>query len=72
MQIFYHNIGFCEKRQFFRRKLAKIAENCDHNIDPWSHWLFSRHYVRVSDELLKSAKPCIESLLPFDIFAQNS
>jgi hypothetical protein len=23
------------KRQFFRRKLAKIAENCDHNIDPW-------------------------------------
>jgi hypothetical protein len=30
-----HNIGFCEKRQFVRRKLAKIAENCDHNIDPW-------------------------------------
>jgi hypothetical protein len=23
------------KRQFFRRKLAKIADNCDHNIDPW-------------------------------------
>jgi hypothetical protein len=23
-----------EKRQFFRRKLGKIAENCDHNIDP--------------------------------------
>jgi hypothetical protein len=23
-----------EKRQFFRRKLAKIAETCDHNIDP--------------------------------------
>jgi hypothetical protein len=20
---------------FFRRKLSKIAENCDHNIDPW-------------------------------------
>jgi hypothetical protein len=30
-----HNIGFAEKRQFFRRKLAKIAENFDHNIDPW-------------------------------------
>jgi hypothetical protein len=30
----YHNIGFWEKRHFFRRKLAKIAENCDHNIDP--------------------------------------
>jgi hypothetical protein len=33
---FDHNIGFCEKRQFFRRKLSKIAENCDHNIGPWS------------------------------------
>jgi hypothetical protein len=31
--MFDHNIG--EKRQFFRRKLAKIAEKCDHNIDPW-------------------------------------
>jgi hypothetical protein len=29
-----HNIGFWEKRHFFRRKLAKIAENGDHNIDP--------------------------------------
>jgi hypothetical protein len=36
MQNFDHNIGFCEKRQFFRRKLSKIAENCYHNIDPWS------------------------------------
>jgi hypothetical protein len=25
------------KTPFFRPKLAKIAENCDHNIDPWSH-----------------------------------
>jgi hypothetical protein len=25
---------FLEKRQFFRQKLSKIAENCDHNIDP--------------------------------------
>jgi hypothetical protein len=24
------------KTPFFRRKLAKIAENCDHNIDPGS------------------------------------
>jgi hypothetical protein len=23
-----------EKRHFFRRTLTKIAENCDHNIDP--------------------------------------
>jgi hypothetical protein len=34
MQNFDHNIGCWEKRQFFRRKLSKIAENCDHNIDP--------------------------------------
>jgi hypothetical protein len=25
-----------KKRRFFRRKLAKIAEKCDHNIGPWS------------------------------------
>jgi hypothetical protein len=25
---------FEENANFFRRKLAKIAENCDHNIDP--------------------------------------
>jgi hypothetical protein len=34
MQKFDHNIGFEKKRQFFRRKLSKFAENCDHNIDP--------------------------------------
>jgi hypothetical protein len=34
MQKFDHNIGLWEKRQFFRRKLSKIAENCVHNIDP--------------------------------------
>jgi alpha/beta superfamily hydrolase len=34
MQKLDHNIVFLEKRHFFRRKLAKIAENCDHNIDP--------------------------------------
>jgi hypothetical protein len=31
---FDHNIGFWEKRHFFRQKLSKIAENCDHNIGP--------------------------------------
>jgi hypothetical protein len=29
-----NDIRFWEKRQFFRRKLAKITENCDQNIDP--------------------------------------
>jgi hypothetical protein len=27
---------FEKNANFFRRKLSKIAENCDHNIDPWS------------------------------------
>jgi hypothetical protein len=27
---------FENNANFFRRKLSKIAENCDHNIDPWS------------------------------------
>jgi hypothetical protein len=37
MQNFHHNIGFLEKRQFIRRKLSKIAENCDYNIEPSIH-----------------------------------
>jgi hypothetical protein len=24
-----------KKRQIFRRELAKTAENCDNNIEPW-------------------------------------
>jgi hypothetical protein len=31
LQKLSHNIGFYEKRQYFRRKWA---EDCDHNIDP--------------------------------------
>jgi hypothetical protein len=34
MQKLEHDTGFREKRLFFRRKLPKIAENCDHNFDP--------------------------------------
>jgi hypothetical protein len=32
-------IFFLNRRKIFRRKFTKIAENCDHNIDPWSPWL---------------------------------
>jgi hypothetical protein len=40
-----NNIGFWEKRQFFRRKLAKNAENCDHNIDPRvTRWVCEKIY----------------------------
>jgi hypothetical protein len=34
-QKFDNNIGFWEKRQFFAENWPKIAENCDHNIDPY-------------------------------------
>jgi hypothetical protein len=34
MQTFDDDICFWKNRQFFHRKLAKIAENWDHNIDP--------------------------------------
>jgi hypothetical protein len=43
MQNFDQNIGFWEKRQFFRPKLSKIAENCDHNIDP--RWLSYQNLI---------------------------
>jgi hypothetical protein len=29
-----HTVGIQEKRQFIRRKVGKIAENSDRNIDP--------------------------------------
>jgi hypothetical protein len=29
-----HNSGYREKQQHIRKKLAKIAENNDNNIDP--------------------------------------
>jgi hypothetical protein len=34
MHKMYHTIGFKNKRQVYRRKLAKIAEISDRNIDP--------------------------------------
>jgi hypothetical protein len=46
MQNFDHNIGFWEKRQFFRRKLSKIAENCDHNIDPRTLWELYAEFLK--------------------------
>jgi hypothetical protein len=36
---------FEKKRQFFRQKLAKIADNCDHNIDP----RYNKKFVRKSN-----------------------
>jgi hypothetical protein len=42
-------VGFYEKRQFFRRKSAKIAKNCDHNTNPrfCAYWVivyFGKHF----------------------------
>jgi hypothetical protein len=34
MQKFDHHFVFLRKNAILCRKLSKIAENCDHNIDP--------------------------------------
>jgi hypothetical protein len=51
LQKFNHYIVFfLEKGQFFRRKWAKIAENCDHTIDPKSLILVRRLNRRISEQ----------------------
>jgi hypothetical protein len=63
-----HNIGFWEKRQFFRRKLSKIAENCNHNIDPWSHCLrpcsCSRCQLNLPHRGSDLSPPCVHFWYP--------
>jgi hypothetical protein len=51
MQNFDLNIGFWEKRQFFRQKLQNIVENCDHNIDPCFDWFCSNWCYRLFEGL---------------------
>jgi hypothetical protein len=47
---------FGEKRQFFfRRKLAKIVEKCDHNIDPWPPWSKQTPALKA----ISNSEPCI-------------
>jgi hypothetical protein len=41
-------LWFWEKRQFFHRNLAKIVENCDHNIEPGSLRLPGRGFLEIS------------------------
>jgi hypothetical protein len=76
MQNFDHNIGFGEKRQFFRRKSSKIAENCDHNIDPrWGEFspigslctLGSFFSSTQNDNAMTTALQCINSLKPYTL-----
>jgi hypothetical protein len=38
------------KTPFFRRKFAKIAENCDHNIDPHNMYLSLTTLQNIFDE----------------------
>jgi hypothetical protein len=45
LQKSYHNIDFREEGQFFCWKLAKIAENCEHNIDPKICFLLRKNNV---------------------------
>jgi hypothetical protein len=39
-KLFIITLVFEKNANFFRRKLSKIAENCDHNIGPreWIRW----------------------------------
>jgi hypothetical protein len=46
----YH--WFLRKTPFFRKKLSKIAENCDHNIDPW----LSKIRVQILGLLISTVK----------------
>jgi hypothetical protein len=51
-----HNICFSKERQFYPRKLAKIAENCDHNIDPRSKYFRGRRIHTHYDVLVEQAE----------------
>jgi hypothetical protein len=42
-------LAFEENAIFFRRKLSKIAENCDHNIDLWSEIVGSKTFHKKID-----------------------
>jgi hypothetical protein len=41
---FIITLVFEKNAKFFRRKLSKIAENCDHNIDPrLTRWFYEKN-----------------------------
>jgi hypothetical protein len=45
---------FWKKRQMFCKQLAQIAENWDHNIDPWNKFFFPENLDKM--HLLLSAR----------------
>jgi hypothetical protein len=50
---------FEKNANYFADKLSIIAENCDHNIDPWSPWTPTSPFCAfcsAAAELLKSCK----------------
>jgi hypothetical protein len=48
-------IIFEKNANFFRRKLSKIAENCDHNIDPWSDAAVPKCFFRREEGALRKS-----------------
>jgi hypothetical protein len=57
------NFGF-QKNAIFRRKLAKIAENSDHKIDPWFKLPFCKqHFTACSSTFIIQH---LHSWIPFE------
>jgi hypothetical protein len=63
------NHVFLETRQFLRRKLAKIAESCYHNIDPRSLCLRVNYLMKI---FLIGLDPCRDGGLGTRFHLQQS
>jgi hypothetical protein len=55
LQKFDRNLGFGEKRQIFRRKVSKIAENCVHNIKRSHKEEPSQYFVKIKAYFFKAS-----------------
>jgi hypothetical protein len=54
---YFHNIVFDRISPIFRRKLAQIAKNSDHNIDPCLRQFSKRIFLQVFTATATSKQP---------------
>jgi hypothetical protein len=58
---FYNNLiitfVFKKNANFFRRKLGKIVENCDHNINPWPSKIYTWSFFLPTSFFPSSFRP---------------